>query len=182
MGGRRVLHLMGVAIGLGAGLFAAWLCKPATRAGLLGQALHGAELTAYDYRLAWAASSRRSPDIAIVTMDEESFAQPELSIWPWPRRLREFTSFCSSCSPAEVVRQVNKYLSIVTEVILEHGGTVYKFIGDGVMAVFGDPVYQDDHAAGGGRERRDSTASGRTALGGGRGRVADDRPHRPAQQ
>jgi len=86
MRGKAILYVIGVAIGLGAGLFSAWLCNPATRAGLLGQALYRAELTSYDYRLAWAPSPGRSPDIAVVTMDEESFSQPELSIWPWPRR------------------------------------------------------------------------------------------------
>ena len=86
MRGPASLRIVGVAIGLGAGLFAAWLCHPATRAGLLAQSLYRAELSLYDYRLAWTPSPGRSPDITIVTIDEESLAQPELNLWPWPRR------------------------------------------------------------------------------------------------
>jgi len=79
------LYAVGLAIGLGAGLLAAWLCNPTAKTGLLGQSLYRAELSLYDYRLAWAPSPGPSPDIVIVMMDEESFSQPELSIWPWPR-------------------------------------------------------------------------------------------------
>ncbi len=86
MRGRAVLVAVGVAIGLGAGLLSAWLCNPATNAGLLGQSLYRAELSLYDYRLAWSPSPGRSDEIVIVEMDEESFSQPELNIWPWPRR------------------------------------------------------------------------------------------------
>jgi len=60
--------------------------------------------------------------------------------------LRAFTTFCSTCHPEKVVSEVNKHLAIATDVIRKHGGTVLKFIGDGVMAVFGDPVFQEDHA------------------------------------
>lgn len=86
MRGRAILAAVGVAIGLGAGLLSAWLCNPGTSAGLLGQSLYRAELSLYDYRLAWAPSPGRSDEIVIVEMDEESFSQPELNIWPWPRR------------------------------------------------------------------------------------------------
>ncbi|MGI5817293.1 MAG: CHASE2 domain-containing protein [Armatimonadota bacterium] len=86
------LRVIGIAIGLGAGLFAAWLCDPSTPAGLLSQVLYRAELSLYDYRLAWAPGDHGqsgpvpSRDITLVTIDEESFSQPELSMWPWPRR------------------------------------------------------------------------------------------------
>ncbi len=60
--------------------------------------------------------------------------------------LRGFTTFCHESPPQEVVESLNECLGLVTSVIRKHGGTVHKFIGDGVMAVFGDPVPQDDHA------------------------------------
>ncbi len=82
----RVIFTWGIALGLASGLFAAWLCHPATRAGLLADYLYGAELISYDYRLAWAPSRGLSNEITIVEIDEESFAHPELSVWPWPRR------------------------------------------------------------------------------------------------
>ena len=80
------LYAFGIAIGLVSGLFTAWLCHPSTPVGLLGDYLYGAELVSYDYRLAWAQSPGRSAEITLVTIDEESFAHPELSVWPWPRR------------------------------------------------------------------------------------------------
>ncbi|MFO8082518.1 MAG: adenylate/guanylate cyclase domain-containing protein [Armatimonadota bacterium] len=83
---RGTLYLTGIAIGLAAGLLAAWLCHPATSAGLLGDYLYGAELISYDYRLAWAPSPGRSDEVTLVTIDEESFSHPELSVWPWRRR------------------------------------------------------------------------------------------------
>jgi CHASE2 domain-containing sensor protein len=86
MRGRALLVVVGAASGLGAGLLAAWLCNPANSAGLLGQSLYRAELSVYDYRLARAPSPGRSDEIVIVEMDEGSFSQPQLNIWPWPRR------------------------------------------------------------------------------------------------
>ncbi|MCE5240700.1 adenylate/guanylate cyclase domain-containing protein [bacterium] len=61
--------------------------------------------------------------------------------------LRGFTTLCSTSDPEVVVERLNKYLTAMVEVIREFGGTIHKFIGDGIMAVFGDPVAQDDHAA-----------------------------------
>lgn len=82
---RGSLYAVGTAIGLLAGLFAGWLCLPSTPAGLVGDYLYGAELVSYDYRLAWTPSPGLSEEITLVTIDEESFAHPELSVWPWPR-------------------------------------------------------------------------------------------------
>jgi len=61
--------------------------------------------------------------------------------------LRGFTTMCSTCAPEYVVERLNDYLTAMTEVIREFGGTIHKFIGDGIMAVFGDPVPHADHAA-----------------------------------
>lgn len=83
---RGALYLIGIAIGVVAGLLAVWLTHPATPAGLLGDYLYGAELVSYDYRMAWTPSPGPSEQITLVTIDEESFAHPELSVWPWPRR------------------------------------------------------------------------------------------------
>lgn len=56
-----------------------------------------------------------------------------------------FTSWCSSRDPAEIHGTLNAYFEAMTEIVFKHGGTVDKFIGDGLMAFFGDPVEQADH-------------------------------------
>ncbi|MBU0608017.1 MAG: adenylate/guanylate cyclase domain-containing protein, partial [Armatimonadetes bacterium] len=61
--------------------------------------------------------------------------------------LRGFTTMCSTSAPEYVVERLNDYLTAMTQVIREFGGTIHKFIGDGIMAVFGDPVPHADHAA-----------------------------------
>ena len=61
--------------------------------------------------------------------------------------LRGFTSFSEALEPERVVEVVNRYLSEMTEAILASGGTLVSFMGDGIMALFGAPTEQPDHAA-----------------------------------
>ena len=60
--------------------------------------------------------------------------------------LRGFTSFSESLEPERVVQVVNQYLGGMTEAILEHGGTLVSFMGDGIFALWGAPLDQEDHA------------------------------------
>jgi adenylate cyclase len=60
--------------------------------------------------------------------------------------LRGFTTFSESLPPARVIECLNVYLEEMTDAILEHGGTLVSYEGDGIMAVFGAPIEQDDHA------------------------------------
>jgi adenylate cyclase len=41
---------------------------------------------------------------------------------------------------------LNRYLGEMSEAILDHGGTLVAYMGDGIMAVFGAPLVQEDHA------------------------------------
>ena len=41
---------------------------------------------------------------------------------------------------------LNRYLSEMSDAILDHGGTLVAYMGDGIMAVFGAPIEQPDHA------------------------------------
>ena len=60
--------------------------------------------------------------------------------------LRGFTSFSETQPAARVIDVVNCYLNEMTEAILEAGGTLISYMGDGIMAIFGAPLEQDDHA------------------------------------
>jgi adenylate cyclase len=60
--------------------------------------------------------------------------------------LRGFTSFSETLEPEQVIEALNRYLTEMSEAILDHGGTLVAYMGDGIMAVFGAPLQQPDHA------------------------------------
>ncbi|MEM7474914.1 MAG: adenylate/guanylate cyclase domain-containing protein [Planctomycetota bacterium] len=60
--------------------------------------------------------------------------------------LRGFTSYSESLEPEQIVEQLNDYMSVMVDTIGQHGGVVDKFMGDGIMAVFGAPVSNSDDA------------------------------------
>jgi len=60
--------------------------------------------------------------------------------------IRNFTTISEKLNAREVVEMLNTYLSKVCEPILKESGTIDKFIGDSIMAVFGSPVPYRDHA------------------------------------
>lgn len=59
--------------------------------------------------------------------------------------IRSFTTITESRSPAEIIEMLNDYYALMFEAITSHGGSVNQMIGDGLMAIFGAPVYHQDH-------------------------------------
>ncbi len=60
--------------------------------------------------------------------------------------LRGFTTFSESLPAARVIEVLNVYLSEMSEAIMDHGGTLVAYLGDGIFAVYGAPIEQEDHA------------------------------------
>lgn len=60
--------------------------------------------------------------------------------------IRGFTTFSEKREPEDVLEILNAYHEEMTSAVMEHEGTLVSFIGDGIYAVFGAPLEQDDHA------------------------------------
>ena len=58
--------------------------------------------------------------------------------------LRGFTKACAGMEVEDVVAMLNDYYSELVQIIFEHGGTIDKFIGDAILAVFGSPEADPD--------------------------------------
>lgn len=60
--------------------------------------------------------------------------------------IRGFTAMSEGLSPEKIVAILNRYLGMVTEAVFKNGGTLDKFIGDAVMAVYNAPLDVEDYA------------------------------------
>jgi adenylate cyclase len=94
-------------------------------------------------------SSYVSPDVVDEMVEEGK--EPELGgdevyITAFFSDIESFSAFSEQLPAKTLVGLINEYLSAMTDILTEHGGTLDKYIGDAIVAFFGAPVPQKDHA------------------------------------
>ena len=70
----------------------------------------------------------------------------EAEITPYFSDIQAFSSFSEKLPPDRLVELMNEYLTVCTDIVQSEGGTLDKYIGDAVVAMFGAPVPLKDHA------------------------------------
>jgi adenylate cyclase len=61
--------------------------------------------------------------------------------------IQGFSAISEKLDPVHLVRLLNRYLTTMSNIIMENLGTIDKYEGDAIIAFFGAPVYREDHAA-----------------------------------
>ena len=116
-------------------------------------------------------------------MAEEIIEHPELLALHGEKRqifvlfsdLEGFTKMSHAIAPEMVATLLNRYLDMLSEVVLEHGGVIDKFVGDAVVAFWGAPIARPDDG-----ER--AARAGYAHLAGGRGVPRQRRSRRAADR
>lgn len=112
---------------------------------------YGGRLLTQDRRRAMlerAFSDMVSPDVlaAIIDVGGVPLEGRRCEVTVMFSDIRGFTSYSEYRDPAGVVEDLNEYFGVMADCILRNGGMINKYIGDGIMALFGAPVPYQDHA------------------------------------
>ena len=98
-------------------------------------------------RLHEAFGSYVAPDVAERVLAEgEMLEGEEVEVTVVFVDIRDFTSFAEHSSARETVAYLNDYFGLAVPLLTKHGGHANKFIGDGILGVFGAPEKLGDHA------------------------------------
>lgn len=87
--------------------------------------------------------------IALIDKDPERYIRPggdQKVLSVMFTDIRGFTTLSEGMTPNELVEWLNEYLSAMTDILFRHQGTLDKYIGDAIMAFWGSPYPQEDHA------------------------------------
>ncbi len=90
-----------------------------------------------------------SPDVVaeiIRHKDDSKLAATRRRVTVLFSDIRGFTSMSEKMQPEEVVTFLREYLTVMTEAVFKHGGTVDKYIGDAIMALYNVPLEAPNHA------------------------------------
>ena len=78
--------------------------------------------------------------------DSPELGGEERELTVWFSDIAGFTSISETLEPHDLVEFLNQYFTAMTSIVKEHGGFVDKYVGDAIIAVFGAPQHDPDHA------------------------------------
>ena len=90
--------------------------------------------------------SQELVDQMVDSGDEPSLGGEETQITAFFSDVQSFSSFSELLTPNQLVALMNEYLTAMTDLVQQERGTLDKYIGDAIVAMYGAPIPMDDHA------------------------------------